>query len=105
MAEVARARPRRRIDARLWSFLLSYISHWRAEEGTPSASELGESSSTTTPRVLPITGEPVHHTVPLLAARLVRHENRIDAVQNFIDDVLLGRFESIEEAVENLMIG
>jgi hypothetical protein len=52
----------RLVDARRWSFLLECIRRWRFVEGSPRAAELGESSSA----VLPVTGEPIHHTIPLL---------------------------------------
>ena len=91
---------RRRVDARRWSFLLECIRRWRREEGAPRASELGESSSA----VLPVTGEPIHHTVPLLAARLARHEDRIDELLSLIDDISLERVENMQDELVSLVV-
>ena len=93
-------RVHRRVDARRWSFLLECIRRWRREEGAPRASELGESSSA----VLPVTGEPIHHTVPLLAARLARHEDRIDELLSLIDDISLERVENMQDELVSLVV-
>ena len=87
-------------DAQSWSYLPEAIRRWRFIEGPPRVSELGESS---TP-VLPVTGEPVHHTVPLLAARLVRHEDRIDDIVGVVEEISLERVENMEEEVTNLVV-
>ncbi|PWA95502.1 hypothetical protein CTI12_AA049980 [Artemisia annua] len=73
-----RPKARRRVDARKWSFIPHTLGEWRYEEGSPSTFELGDSSSMAAARVLPVTREPIHHTIPLLIARMVRHEDRID---------------------------
>ena len=75
------------------------IRRWRFLEGYPRASEIVESSTA----VLPVTGEPVHHTVPLLVARLVRHEDRIDDIVGVVDEISLERVENMEEEVTNLV--
>ena len=93
-------RAHRRVDARRWSFLLEAIRLWRFVEGSPRASELGEGPSA----VIPVTGEPIHHTVPLLAARLVRHEDRIDELVSIIEEISLDRIENMEEEVTNLVV-
>ena len=90
----------RLVDARRWSFLLDYIRRWRLAEGSPRAAELGDGSSA----VLPVTGEPIHHTIPLLAARLVRHEDRLDELLSVIEDISLERIECMQEEVTNLVV-
>lgn len=70
----------RKPSKRTWGWLPYRLQAWREEEMVPTTSEVGE-SSTTTP-IPPITQEPVHHTVPVLAARMVRHESRIDKLEN-----------------------
>ncbi|PWA66698.1 hypothetical protein CTI12_AA325530 [Artemisia annua] len=91
-----RPKARRRVDARNWSFIPHTLGEWRYEEGSPSTFELGESSSMAAARVLPVTREPIHHTIPLLIARMVRHEDRIDRVYDHLDKLPLGRIETIE---------
>lgn len=54
--------------------------------------------------MLPITGEPIHHTIHLLAARLVRHEDRLDEQLSVIEDISLERIEIMQEEVENLVV-
>ena len=100
----SRPKTRRRVDARRWSFLLPLLQYWRSQEGAPSARELGENSSSAASRILPVTGEPVHHTIPLLAARLVRHEDRLDDIVSIINDFPLDHVEAIGDEVENLVI-
>jgi hypothetical protein len=90
----------RLVDARRWSFLLECIRRWRFIEGSPRAADLGEGSSA----VLPVTGEPIHHTIPLLAARLVRHEDRLDELLSVIEDISLERIKIMQEEVENLVV-
>ncbi|PWA35139.1 hypothetical protein CTI12_AA612300 [Artemisia annua] len=85
--------------------LLPIIQYWRSQEGAPSTRELGESSSSATSRTLPVTGEPLHHTVPLLAARLVRHEDRLDDILDILDDFPREHIENLADEVGNLMIG
>ena len=101
----SRPKTRRRVDARKWSFLLPILQYWRSQEGAPSARELGESSSSAASRILPVTGEPIHHTIPLLAARIARHEDRFDDIVRVIDDFPLEQIEAIGEDVGNLEIG
>ena len=43
--------------------------------------------------MLPVTGEPIHHTIPLLAARLVRHEDCLDELLSVIENISLERIE------------
>lgn len=43
--------------------------------------------------MLPITGEPLHHTITLLAARLVMHEDRLDELLSVIEDIPVERIE------------
>ncbi|PWA91877.1 hypothetical protein CTI12_AA086040 [Artemisia annua] len=91
-----RPKARRRVDARNWSFIPHTLGEWRYEEGSPSTFELGEISSMAAARVLPVTREPIHHTIPLLIARMIRHEDRIDRVYDHLDELPLGRIETIE---------
>ncbi|PWA78207.1 hypothetical protein CTI12_AA217150 [Artemisia annua] len=71
------------------------------EEGNPSKRELGESSASL-PKILPVTREPIHHTIPLLATRIARHEDRLNDVVNVINGLPCGH---ITEDVNNLIIG
>ena len=91
-----RPKARRRVDARIWSFIPHTLSGWRYEEGTPSTYELGESSSMASARVLPVTQEPIHRTIPLLIARLVRHEDRLDRVCDHLHEIPLSRIGDLE---------
>ncbi|PWA40205.1 hypothetical protein CTI12_AA563370 [Artemisia annua] len=63
------SKARKRVNARKRSFLLPILKYWRSQEGTPTNRELGEGSSVAASRILPVTGEPIHRTIPLLAAR------------------------------------
>ncbi|PWA50037.1 hypothetical protein CTI12_AA472070 [Artemisia annua] len=72
-----------------------------ATEGNPSKRELGESSASL-PKILPVTGEPIHHTIPLLATRIARHEDRLNDIVNVINGLPCGH---ITEDVNNLIIG
>ncbi|PWA60084.1 hypothetical protein CTI12_AA362630 [Artemisia annua] len=71
------------------------------DEGNPSKRELGESSASL-PKILPVTGEPIHHTIPLLATRIARHEDRLNDIVNVINGLPCGH---ITEDVNNLIIG
>ncbi|PWA50741.1 hypothetical protein CTI12_AA469070 [Artemisia annua] len=72
-----------------------------SDEGNPSKRELGESSASL-PKILPVTGEPIHHTIPLLATRIARHEDRLNDIVNVINGLPCGH---ITEDVNNLIIG
>lgn len=95
----AHSRPRKRVNARKWSFLLPIIHYWRFQEGAPRATELGESSSTAALRILLVTEEPFHHTILLLAARLVRHEDCLDPIVDILDDLPLEKIENLGDEV------
>ena len=82
-------------------FTVRFIRRWRFEEGAPRASELGEGSSV----VLSVTREPIHHTIPLLAARSVRHEDRIDEILSPAEEISLERVKNMQEEVQNLVVG
>ena len=86
-------------DTRSWAYMPEAIRRWRFLEGYPRVTEVGESSSA----ALPLTGEPVHHTVPLLVARLVKHEDRIDDLIGVVEEISLDRVEGMEEEVTNLV--
>nr|GEW17303.1 putative reverse transcriptase domain-containing protein [Tanacetum cinerariifolium] len=74
-------------------------SHKRYMSSSPPLPPLGESSST---HVLPMTGEPVHYTMPLLAARLIRHDGQIEEIYDHLEEIPLERFEGMEHAIRIL---
>ncbi|PWA93092.1 RNA-directed DNA polymerase, eukaryota [Artemisia annua] len=96
-----RRRTYKRVSTRNWSFLLPILRYWRSQEGTPSKRELGESSASL-PKRLPVTGEPIHHTIPLMAARIARHEDRLDDIVTIMNGLPCGH---ITQDVNNLIIG
>ena len=98
-----RGRKRRyqRMSTRNWSFLLPILRYWRSQEGAPSKRELGESSASL-PKRLPVTGEPITHTIPLLAARIARHEDRLDDIVTIMKGLPCAH---ITEDVNHLIIG
>ena len=70
VAGTSRHRRGRMSEIRRWDWIPDALRRWRETEGTPSSTyEVGESSQT-----LPITGEPVEHTIPVVIARLARHD-------------------------------
>ena len=96
-----RRRSFKRVSTRNWSFLLPILRYWRSQEGTPSKRELGESSASL-PKKLTVTGEPITHTIPLLAARIARHEDRLDDLVNVMNGLPCAH---TTEDVNNLIIG
>ncbi|GJW01862.1 hypothetical protein Tco_1560718 [Tanacetum coccineum] len=79
-AEAIPARLCMMVEARRWPFVLDNIGTWRYQEREPRY-EIGESFST---QIHPIISEPIHRTIPLLVARLVRHDGLIEeATQKF----------------------
>ena len=95
---------RKRVNARKWSFLLPILKYWRSQEGTPTNRELGEKSSFAASPVLPVTGEPLHRTIPLLAARLVRHEDRLDAIATLVNNIPNEHIEVMSAEIEQLVM-
>ncbi|PWA73925.1 hypothetical protein CTI12_AA256690 [Artemisia annua] len=75
-----------------------------SQEGTPTNRELGEGSSFAASRILPITGEPLHRTIPLLAARLVRHEDRLDAIATLVNNIPNEQVEILSAEVGQLVM-
>ncbi|GJQ94690.1 putative reverse transcriptase domain-containing protein [Tanacetum coccineum] len=73
---------------------------WRDEEGSPNVFEFGESS--TAAHVLPVTSELIHRTIPLLVARMVRHERQIHEMEDHMEELLLERFEAMKQDIEGL---
>ncbi|GJW91556.1 hypothetical protein Tco_0169109 [Tanacetum coccineum] len=71
----------------------------RDQEGAHRTFEIGESS---TAHVLLVTSESVDHTVPLLAARLIRHKALIDEVRDHVREGLLVIDKSIETFQDRL---
>ncbi|GJT85919.1 hypothetical protein Tco_1067636 [Tanacetum coccineum] len=57
--------------------------------------------SSTAAHILLVTGEPIHHTIPLLVARLVRHEGRIKEIHDHLEEIPLERVETVEQELEN----
>ena len=98
-------RARKRVNARNWSFLPPILRYWRSQEGAPTKRELGEGSSFAASRILPITGEPLHRTIPLLAARLVRHENRLDAIATLVNNIPNEQVGVMATEIEQLVMG
>nr|GFA37369.1 putative reverse transcriptase domain-containing protein [Tanacetum cinerariifolium] len=66
----------------------------KAQEGALSTYKTGESS---TAHVLTVTGESVHHTVPLLAARLIRHKSLIEEIHDHLREVSVERIETLKQ--------
>ncbi|GJV59158.1 reverse transcriptase domain-containing protein [Tanacetum coccineum] len=52
---------------------------------------MAESSSA---QIHPITGEPIHRTIPLLVARLVHHDDQIEEIRDHQREILAARSES-----------
>ncbi|GJS74692.1 putative reverse transcriptase domain-containing protein [Tanacetum coccineum] len=59
-----------------------------------------ESSSAS--HVLPVIGEPIHHTVSLLAARLVCHDDQIDEIYDHLNEIPLESLKSMKQEIETL---
>ncbi|PWA68013.1 hypothetical protein CTI12_AA101420 [Artemisia annua] len=58
----------------------------------------------TASRILPITGEPLHRTIPLLAARLVRHEDRLDAIATLVNNIPNEQVEIMSAEIDQLVM-
>ncbi|PWA38582.1 hypothetical protein CTI12_AA580000 [Artemisia annua] len=99
------SKARKQVNARKWSFLLPILKYWRSQQGTPTNRELGEGSSVAASRILPVTGEPIHRTIPLLAARLVRHEDRLDAIASLVNNIPNEQVEIMSCEIEQLVMG
>ncbi|GKA92874.1 hypothetical protein Tco_0814799 [Tanacetum coccineum] len=56
---------------------------------TCTSLKIGESS--TAAHILLVTGEPIHHTIPLLVARLARHKGRIEEIHDHLEEIPLER--------------
>ncbi|GKC48324.1 hypothetical protein Tco_1066046 [Tanacetum coccineum] len=67
------------------------------EEGEPRY-KIGESSSD---QIHPIISEPIHHTIPLLVARLVLYDCQIEGIRDHMRDILVARSDS-DERIETL---
>ncbi|GKC88018.1 hypothetical protein Tco_1148667 [Tanacetum coccineum] len=66
-------------------------------EGEPRY-EIGESSSA---QIHPITGEPIHRTIPLLVAKRARYDGQIKEIRNHQREISVVRSES-EERIKTL---
>lgn len=72
-----------RVFPRKWTFVRGVVQDWRTVEGDPPTLEFGESSRPP----LPITGEPIEDTIPLLIARGLRHDCQIEALRSDVDEI------------------
>ncbi|GKE11003.1 hypothetical protein Tco_1414554 [Tanacetum coccineum] len=79
---------------------LPLSSHKRSR--SPSPPPLPLSSSLPSDVLPPLTGELVHHTVPLLAAKLIRHKSLIEEIHDHLREVSLKRIETLKQEVETL---
>ncbi|GKD91868.1 hypothetical protein Tco_1371705 [Tanacetum coccineum] len=89
---------RRRVDARRWYFVKDKIDNWRHQEGEPRY-EMEEGPLA---QIHPITGEPIHRTIPLLVARLVRLDRQIEEIHDHQREVSVARVETSEQEIEAL---
>ncbi|GKB15385.1 hypothetical protein Tco_0849308 [Tanacetum coccineum] len=71
---------------------------WGAEEGLPRRLEAGKSSKATYTHS--VTRQLIHHTVPLLVARMTRHEREIYAHQDHMDKLPLERLETMQQEID-----
>ncbi|GJX67729.1 hypothetical protein Tco_0303456 [Tanacetum coccineum] len=94
------ARLHRKSEACRWTWLQHRIHTWRDQDGAPSTFELGESFAAS--YILPVMGEPIQHTIPLLMVRLVCHEDQIYEIQEHLEELPLERVESMEHELEVL---
>ncbi|GKB50219.1 hypothetical protein Tco_0900972 [Tanacetum coccineum] len=62
----------------------------RLQEDEPRY-EMGENSLA---QIHPIISEPIHHTIPLLVARLVHHDDQTEEIRNHQREILAARSES-----------
>ncbi|GJR43947.1 hypothetical protein Tco_1312050 [Tanacetum coccineum] len=62
----------------------------------------GRHCISTEPHILPVISEPIQYTIPLLLARIVRHKDHIHKMQDHLEELLLERFEAIEQDIEGL---
>ena len=77
LAGIPRHRRGRMLEVRRWDWIPDTLRRWRETEGTPSSTyEVGEPS-----QILPITGEPIERTVPIVIARLARHDVDIQRIR------------------------
>ncbi|GJX31730.1 reverse transcriptase domain-containing protein [Tanacetum coccineum] len=77
---------RLKLQMNSWARIRSQIQYWRDREGAPSTFEIGESSSAAA-RILPVTGEIVEETIPLLVVRLRCHDGVIDHVCDQLEEM------------------
>nr|GEV97752.1 hypothetical protein [Tanacetum cinerariifolium] len=64
--------------------------------------EIGKSSTTTSARILPVTGETVEQIIPLLVARLTHHDGVIDQVYDYLEQMPLEHAEEMNDDIETL---
>ncbi|GKA79789.1 hypothetical protein Tco_0786385 [Tanacetum coccineum] len=95
-ATTAPVRLCRMVEAYRWNFARDGIDTWRRQEGDPRY-EIGESSSA---RIHLITSQPIHRTIPLLVARLIRHDGQIMKIYDHQREISVMRVEALEEEVE-----
>ncbi|GJR66516.1 hypothetical protein Tco_0012581 [Tanacetum coccineum] len=94
----------RMVEARRWTFAMDSIDVWRYQEGELRY-KIGKSSSA---QIRPITGEPIHRTIPLPVVRLVRHDGQIEGIRDHLREISVARsefderIETLEQEVETL---
>ncbi|PWA97944.1 hypothetical protein CTI12_AA024350 [Artemisia annua] len=81
-----------------------YVKMSKISRRYPTNKELGEGSSVAASKILPVTGEPIHRTIPLLAARLVRHEDRLDAIATLVNNIPNEQVEVMSAEIEQLVM-
>nr|GEV91325.1 hypothetical protein [Tanacetum cinerariifolium] len=72
------------------------------EAAAPHVLRLHFRESSSAAQVHPVIGDPIHRTIPLILARLVRHDDTIDRLCDQFEEMSLDRMEMIEHDVEAL---
>ncbi|GJR02029.1 hypothetical protein Tco_0525013 [Tanacetum coccineum] len=85
-----------------WAGLRSQIQYWRECEGAPNTFEINESSVAAAPHVLPVTSKTIKQNIPLLVARLSRHDGVIDQVYDYLEKISPEHVEEIEDDIKTL---
>ncbi|GJV79894.1 hypothetical protein Tco_1515764 [Tanacetum coccineum] len=67
---------------------------------SPPPAMLPPYKSSLAARILPVIGEPIHRTIPLLVVRLVHPERKIQETQDHLEELPLERFEALDQDIE-----
>nr|GEV68515.1 hypothetical protein [Tanacetum cinerariifolium] len=70
----------------------------RDNEGSPSTFKIRESTT----HIFSVTGETIHRTIPLLVARLNRHEDQIHEMQDHLKELSLEKFKAMKQDKKGL---